>query len=543
MHNPLTAFSSSSPARLRENDISFIDQTAPLPRILASAPVVTVITRPRAFGKTRLLRTLRSFLDRDSRRSATREGFSDLAITSDAVFCTSHLGQHPVLFASLSALRLPSFEDNVPALASLVAHMANDLRQLLTSSRVPASLKSQLEQLLHLTDPPIDRQVALLPDSLQLMAQALAADAGQPVIVLIDAYDTPFLEAAESRCESVAPLLQQILANVLNDPCVEKAVVAGRLPVVLTGLAPDRVVYHTLADDRFADAASFSLSETRQILARFGLSAEESVVRERFGGRRIGGTDVFCPIDILGFCRSRLLNNPLFENRWLTQMNLSSLRRFLQTADTEGLHRFKALLAGESVSVRLMETFSVERLASTETDAQLSRLYHEGWLALERRGADSTATLRVANPSTRYFVQVIADRFLSDRSPELQAASAAFASHLASGDARAINAVLCHWLPRLALEKDARRDMLLSLLQRLFACVRQRFEHTEKPDGTRLLHYFVDAASRNALRAVQSHPCLTQWQSTGGLLGVQRFGLACCGDACETVAARPTPIM
>ncbi len=223
--------------------------------------------------------------------------------------------------------------------------------------------------------------------------------------------------------------------------------------------------------------------------------------------------------------------------------------------------RFKVLLAGESVSVRLMETLSVESLTSTETDAQLSRLYHEGWLALERRGADNTAALRLANQSTRSFVQVIADRFLSDRSPELQAASAAYASHLASGDARGVNAVLQHWLPRLALQKDTSRDLLLSLLRRLFACVRRRFELTEKPDGTSLLHFFdtasgnavliavkpaddlaaLPAVARDALLAVQSHPCLPQWQSAGGLLGVQRFGLAGCGDACQTVAKSSTP--
>ncbi len=121
----------------------YVDKTPFIKPLLTSGTAVQLITRPRRFGKTLFMDTLKSFLQIDKNHpgdaSCQQTLFSETAVIEDKAFCTKYMGQFPVLFITLKGVEGDSFEMAYGVLAQKIVDLAEQYDYLGKSSRLKNS--------------------------------------------------------------------------------------------------------------------------------------------------------------------------------------------------------------------------------------------------------------------------------------------------------------------------------------------------------------------------------------------------------------------
>ena len=178
-----------------EENAYLVDKTRYIKSILKDGNSVSLITRPRRFGKSLTQSMLKNFLELDYEKpgdtTKPHRLFSGFEILKDEVFCRENLGQWPVIFLSLKKVEGDDYATARRRLVSTVVDCAQSLDFLLESPKVKWSTKSNLTNLLSLKALPAEEQEDLVSDSLQMLVNALYEAYGRRVVVLVDEYDVP----------------------------------------------------------------------------------------------------------------------------------------------------------------------------------------------------------------------------------------------------------------------------------------------------------------------------------------------------------------
>jgi len=177
--------------RIREDNCYFIDKTPFIEELLSQGPaMVSLITRPRRFGKTLGMTMLQDFFDI---RADSRKIFEGLAIARNTPLCEAWQNKYPVLFLSLKYVEGLSFVHALGQFRELISRLCIDAAYLQHSDRIDEQEKEKLALLKVGTD-----DIRLLETSLLTLSRALHAHWGKPAILLIDEYDVPIARAEEA---------------------------------------------------------------------------------------------------------------------------------------------------------------------------------------------------------------------------------------------------------------------------------------------------------------------------------------------------------
>ena len=169
---------------IRELNCCYVDKTDLLEELLtAIPPKVSLITRPRRFGKTLTMSMLREFFDiqKDS-----KDIFSGLKIFHNRELCDEWMNKHPVVFLSLKYVEGQSFEHALAQFASLISRVCTEHSYLNDSVGVTATDKQEISELIFK-----QADVTSLENSLLTLCRSLQNHWEKPVILLIDEYDVP----------------------------------------------------------------------------------------------------------------------------------------------------------------------------------------------------------------------------------------------------------------------------------------------------------------------------------------------------------------
>ncbi len=163
-------------------------------------PAVSLVTRPRRFGKTFTLRMLEAFFALDSCRSLETlkavELFRGMAVLRDSAFCERHMAKWPVVFLSFKDVYAATMDDALGSMAWILSEAAAPCENLLDSTKVSEALKAKLEDLLQADDFSPEELRETIVNGLPLLAEVLRLHYGHPCLLLIDEYDAPVIRAA-----------------------------------------------------------------------------------------------------------------------------------------------------------------------------------------------------------------------------------------------------------------------------------------------------------------------------------------------------------
>ena len=469
----------SSFRSLRKRNAYYVDKTAFIESILNDGNSVSLITRPRRFGKTLLQTTLECFFalnyHHPEDRNEVRALFSGLTVTRNEPFCDTHMGQWPVILISFKDFNGNSFEDCVQSLARILYAAAKDFAFLADSSALNGFDRRDFLKVLHVKELPFHEQKTVLAEGLKVLMQVLRSVYGKEVIVLVDEYDVPLNHARTAGYyNDLFPLLKEMLSAALKDnKNLFKGVVTGCLRIAKESVFTDLNNFgsHSVSDSDLAAAVGFTRDEADHILSDFNLTPWSVPVRQHYDGYRFGNEEIYCPWDLLSFCRDFAKKRPIvFNNYWINTSSNELITEFIRYADEAHLNLLRTLMSGNPITARVTEDLSFAEInASHSPQHLLSLLYCTGYLTCVGTTDDGLMTLQIPNQEVRQcYERQIATYFSKDGTDYIQTGKE-LAARLVAGQSGAANTFLQNFLGRYVSVRDTGSEafyhgLLLGLL-------------------------------------------------------------------------------
>lgn len=330
----------------------YVDKTPYIKRLVESGSFVQVIARPRRFGKSLFLDTLRTFLavnpanpEDVSRQKAL---FENLAIAGDAEFCRTYMGRLPVFFLSMKGFTGPSFSYALGKICGKIADAVAGHSYLLDSPRLTGIEKARLKDYFSLDSSSLrmDERTAWLTASSFLpdILCCLAKHFGRPVMLLVDEYDVPLEKAASSGYYEKMRLFLKDFLSILKPedaplagglPVLEKAILTGCLPVSEEDIFPGVNHADTVLSGNANLSASigFTEAEVEKLLDYYGLADRSKDVKAQYDGYRFGSSEIYSPWDVLSFCQDALASTDAQtaepDNYWINTSGNDAIDEFL----------------------------------------------------------------------------------------------------------------------------------------------------------------------------------------------------------------------
>ncbi len=260
----------------------YVDKTQYL-RPIFDADDRLLILRPRRFGKTLTMSTLKYFLEMDydnpGDTSKPRELFKGLKVSEDQEFCEANMGRHPVVSISLKDAGQTTFQSSRRMLAMAVWKLSNQYEWLKNSPKLNDGEKEFLNDLLDrkLLCRGDDESDGVLQSSLSMLCQLLHHHCGLKPVLLIDEYDVPLQYAAMNHFyDQMIAIIKPLFSVLLKtNPDVSKGILTGCLRAtkegIFTGLN-NYTVNSVLTQNRIlCTAFGFTPDEVKEMLSCFGL--------------------------------------------------------------------------------------------------------------------------------------------------------------------------------------------------------------------------------------------------------------------------------
>jgi len=364
--------------RLREEQCYYVDKTDLLEEFLSQTPpMVSLITRPRRFGKTLTMSMLREFFDI---RKDSREIFEGLKVARNKELCDEWMNKHPVFYISLKRVEGLSFAEALAGFRELISLQSSEYTYLLQSIELSESEKDALHSLFSGTN-----DKTLLESSLQRISVALQNHWKKPVILLIDEYDVPLACAQQNGYyhEMVSFIRNMLGATLKTNEALQFAILTGCLRIakesIFTGL--NNFACYSISDAEFDDKFGFTESEVDALLEAGNLSKRKDELKEWYDGYRFGnGTEIYCPWDVLMHV-SKLQKNAEAKPQayWNNTSGNAIVRSFIGRTDLNIGEKFEALINGGCVAAKIVESLTYDALHSSEENLW-SLLYLTGYL-------------------------------------------------------------------------------------------------------------------------------------------------------------------
>ena len=470
-------------ARIRREGRYYVDKTRGIAALLEDDCGPLLLTRPRRFGKTLTMDTLRCFLELDyrepGRTSLQEELFAGLEIAEDPDLraCRERfMGQHPVVALSFSTVEGENFTQALTALRGVVHALFSGFEALLQTAGLSAADHAVIEAYLNIrVMDDQQRLMSMIRDAAVTMVELLCRIYSRPVCVLIDEYDTPLARAwgAEQHplpgaepagyYSRMAALMRGIIHPLLKPPpalqdSIERCLCTGCTRVSRESLFSGANNLTVLGLDHRPTAAlmGFTAEEVQALLAYYGLEGRMPEVEEWYDGYRLAGVRIYNPWSIASFCRAALDTpgcGPV--SYWAHAGRNDELSHCLHAMPGSGLERLRQLSAGEQVALPVRQAFSYDELLCTpDQGALFTLLWHTGYVTQGDDGAADCAAgeqvMRIPNAEVREcFEQQILGLYDFRAEAEAGGSSALVTALLEgmAGDAhRALNELLGRYL-------------------------------------------------------------------------------------------------
>ncbi len=365
---------------IRKNNYYFIDKSGLIEELLRTdATQVTLITRPRRFGKTLGMSMLSAFFD--IRRSGA-ELFKGLAVAENKVLCDAWMNQYPVLFLSFRSVDGLDFGGAYAQLVSVIAELYKEHFYLKESDKINTLDQELVYRIASKKAGPEE-----IKNSLLKLTQLMTLHYGKPVILLIDEYDVPLAKASEKNYyPQMLDMVKGIMQVIKDNDFLKFAVITGCLRItkesIFTGT--NNFVSDTISDTRLNEYFGFTQKEVDRFLQDAGLLHHAEEIREWYDGYHFGDFDVYCPWDVVNHVNHLLLNPKTKPaGYWKNSSDNAIIRSFIDYSGDAVTKKIETLLAGGTVIQRVEEDLGYDFLHSSQENLW-SILYLTGYLTRVR---------------------------------------------------------------------------------------------------------------------------------------------------------------
>lgn len=398
---------------IRKEGFYYVDKTGVIEQLLDKWSKVNLITRPRRFGKSLNMSMLKAFFEIGG-DSALFEG---LKISENKELCRKYMGQFPVISISLKNVEGLTFEAAKKSLKDTLGVEARQFGVLKESSKLTDEDKKSYKALISVNETgDFKMSDTAMEKALLRLSSLLCKHYGKQVIVLIDEYDVPLDKAFQyGYYDEMVLLIRNMFGNVLKtNSDLYFAVLTGCLRIakesIFTGLNNFEVL--SVLEVQYDECFGFTDAEVQDMLKYYGLSNHYVEAKEWYDGYRFGNVEVYCPWDMIRYCKS-LCANPeaIPEDYWSNTSGNAMVRRFIDKADTQTRDEIERLISGEEIVKEIHQELTYNELDSS-IENLWSVLFTTGYLTQHGRAGEDQYRLAIPNLEIRkLFIRQIREWF------------------------------------------------------------------------------------------------------------------------------------
>ena len=452
-------------AKIRDRKYYYVDKTKLISDLLEEETAeVTLITRPRRFGKTMAMSMLSHFFDI---RKDSKAMFQGLKIAENTELCDEWMNQWPVLFLSFRRVDGLNFQGAYGMLQATITDVCENHLYLLDSPQVSAYPKEVMDRLLRGTASEKETKGSLL-----MLTKMMEAHYGKPVILLIDEYDVPIAKAsANGYYDEMLDVMKGILQALKDNDALRFAVITGCLRIakesIFTGT--NNFVSDTISSSHLNEYFGFTQEEVDQILSDADQTDHAEDVKAWYDGYHFGELDVYCPWDVMNYLRD-LRKNPKIKpaSYWRNTSDNAIIRSFIDYAGENIHEKMETLLAGGYIIQKIREDLTYDYLHASEENLW-SILYSTGYLT-QVRGEElppDTAALMIPNAEIRQIFETTVQEWFDD-SARKENRTALFDA-VWSGDIETLTEEMNELLRKTISYHDYKEDFYHAFLAGIFA--------------------------------------------------------------------------
>ena len=372
------------------NNCYYVDKTKFIEEILNDGSKIKLFTRPRRFGKTLNISTIKHFFDIKNNEE-NRKLFNNLDIEKSVYI--KEQGQYPVIFVSMKGIKDITWEEAKSSLKILISKLYSEFKYLLDDLDefdLPRFKKYLLA----------DIDFANLKNALEFLTRVLYEKHKKEVILLIDEYDSPLISAYEHNYYDEAINFFKVFygeALKTND-YLKMGIITGIIRVIKAGIFSDlnNLRVYSILDKQYSDFFGFTEKEVEKMLIDFNIEYNLPEVKSWYDGYKFGDTEVYNPWSILNFVQNREL-----EGYWIGTSGNFLIKEVLKDSNSEINISLEKLFNGEKIEEVITGNSDLSSLLSYHEIWEL--LLFSGYLTVDKKIDEDVYSLRLPNKEIRKF--------------------------------------------------------------------------------------------------------------------------------------------
>ena len=372
------------------NNYYYVDKTKFIEKILNDGSKIKLFTRPRRFGKTLNMSTIKHFFDIKNNEE-NRKLFNNLDIEKSVYI--KEQGQYPIIFISMKGIKDITWEEAKSSLKILISKLYSEFKYLLDDLDefdLPRFKKYLLA----------DIDFANLKNALEFLTRVLYEKHKKEVILLIDEYDSPLISAYEHNYYDEAINFFKVFygeALKTND-YLKMGIITGIIRVIKAGIFSDlnNLRVYSILDKQYSDFFGFTEKEVEKMLIDFNIEYNLPEVKSWYDGYKFGDTEVYNPWSILNFVQNREL-----EGYWIGTSGNFLIKEVLKDSNSEINISLEKLFNGEKIEEVITGNSDLSSLLSYHEIWEL--LLFSGYLTVDKKIDEDVYSLRLPNKEIRKF--------------------------------------------------------------------------------------------------------------------------------------------
>ena len=393
--------------RIVREDYYYVDKTQLIEELLINRAPVTLFTRPRRFGKTLNMSMIKSFFDVKNKEE-NKKLFENLKIFNSEYI--SEQGKYPVIFISLKDLKGDTWEECLKRLKLFIFDLYAEFEYI--REKMNEWDKRKFEKVLY------EKEDADYMMSLKFLSDSLYKYYGEKVIILIDEYDAPIINAFDKGYYNEAVnFFQTFYSSALKtNNSLKYGILTGITRIIKEGIFSglNNLKVDTILNKKYSEYFGLLESEVVEMLDYFGMKYKIEEVKEWYNGYIFGEREVYNPWSIVNY-----IDNREIKAYWANVSGNTLLENMLNHAGESVYEDLKCFTDGKSIEKYISDGTTIKSLLSNDNEIWQLLLY-SGYLTKDRKQKEIDVTteytdvynLRIPNKEIRkYFGNMFLNRF------------------------------------------------------------------------------------------------------------------------------------
>ena len=375
---------------IRENDFYYVDKTKYIEELLLDGTQVKLFCRPRRFGKTLSMSTLRYFFDIKNGEE-NRKLFDGLYISNSPMM--SEQGKYPVIFITMKGVSNSNFKEAFERIADKVSTLYRNYTFLL--EKLDEYEKEKFSSIVSENCNSIQ-----LSSSLRFLTELLYKYYNQKVILLIDEYDSPILSAVEKGYYTeMKDFLRAFYGDALKtNEYLQMGVLTGIIRVTQAGIFSDlnNIENYTILKKSYSQYFGLLEAEVEEALRYYGIEYKLDEVRAWYDGYNFAGTEVYNPLSILKYIKEKEL-----ESYWINTSGNALIMEIIANSDDRVIKDLEKLFEEKELETTVDLELDMGK-SLLESDIW-SLMLSSGYLTIKEKLGDDNYIIKIPNKEIRSF--------------------------------------------------------------------------------------------------------------------------------------------